>query len=265
MNLDRLSKKSPHVDSRRTLNELHENKMNEFKEQYRTLPEFEDKLRKLVDVYESNSYSGDYYELHNEIKSLREYIIKVKNKEYECEYLLSAAPYLMKYAENESDTPSESEHSETETETDTDGGYDSCKKGGGMDMYVSKKVKSKRGEICERYIDECLNGASYQKQKNIEEKLVCECGGGRQINLKEAIAICPECGSCVSYQDDQTHPQYSDEIEIMSPFAYKRINHFKEWLKAGLKSILLGIFSLCTGINSCGAEMNYFSLTQMLV
>ena len=42
--------------------------------------------------------------------------------------------------------------------------------------------------------------------------------------------MCLGCGETVEYQDNEVCTEFSEEIEVLSPFSYKRINHFKEWL-----------------------------------
>jgi hypothetical protein len=57
-----------------------------------------------------------------------------------------------------------------------------------------------------------------------------DCNIQRVLDIKEATAVCTNCGSTIEYQTSETHAEFSEEIEILSPFAYKRINHFREWL-----------------------------------
>ena len=57
-----------------------------------------------------------------------------------------------------------------------------------------------------------------------------DCSMDRVIVHRESIAICQNCASVISYQDNDACNEFSEEIEVLSPFSYKRINHFKEWI-----------------------------------
>lgn len=210
MNSYRINKKAPHEDSRETLDSIHEQKIREFQDQYLELPQLEKKLENLKLMY-TNKQTSD---IQDEIKYMEKHIYKIKNKEYESEYLLDAAPFLLEYTKP------------VEEDVDDGGNYENSVILG----FVNKKKISNKGKICEDYINVCINNVRVEEKKNYDDNLVCECGGIRSVIPKEAIASCTVCGSSVEYQDFTTHKQYSEEIEVLSPFSYKRINHFKEWL-----------------------------------
>ena len=50
------------------------------------------------------------------------------------------------------------------------------------------------------------------------------------VEQTSATAICRNCGLSINYQDDRLNPEFREGVQIISPYAYKRINHFKEWL-----------------------------------
>lgn len=254
MNLARISKKQPHADSRQTLDALHQDKIKEFQDQYDMLPELEKKLENLIYMYESENYKGDIFKLYDEIVKLQKHVKKIKNGEYESEYLFKAAPYLMEYGESckitkeieVCDIDYEAEDDESDYEADDDV-YNKYKNISG---FVNEQQLSNKGELCKNFITECIKGCPINKENMYEERLICECGGYREVNTKEAMAVCIECGNVINYQDAHTHPQYSDEIEILSQFAL---------IFLARKSILLDIFSHYIKINSCDTEIDYYN------
>ncbi len=58
--------------------------------------------------------------------------------------------------------------------------------------------------------------------------LVC---AGEKVQLTaEAITFCPQCGNVEHIMLDCEKPSYKDPPKEIAYFAYKRINHFREWL-----------------------------------
>ena len=50
------------------------------------------------------------------------------------------------------------------------------------------------------------------------------------VNNTKGSAICEDCGFSKRYQDDTQLNTWSDEVGPVNQFAYKRINHFGDWL-----------------------------------
>ena len=278
MNLARISKKSPHFDSRQTLVALHNEKMLYFKKYYETLPEKKKKLDQLicrgmsqninVSVKEYEKKSREQDQLEKKINLLRDEIERMEHRVDEAEYLLKASPFLEKYSKIK-----DNQHENSKTENyESDGSEEECDKSKdsfsesfeikGLSKYVNEKNVSTKGRICEEYSRDCLGhimGSVHKEMvsqgKNLTQQLKClDCRVPRQLIHNEAIAVCPECGDSIIYQDRSIHMEFSDEIEVLSPFAYKRINHFKEWLsqlQLELKSILFVVSSHYNKINNC--------------
>ena len=264
MNLARISKKSPHFDSRQTLVALHNEKMLYFKKYYETLPEKKKKLKQLicrgmsqktsVSVKEYEKKSREQEELEKKINLLRDEIERMESRVDEAEYLLKASHYLEKYSkiednqqenyktENYESDESDVSHEEPDNPKDTFSESFEIK---GLSKYVNEKNVSTKGRICEEYSKDCLGNimGSVRKEmvtqgKNLTQQLKClDCRVPRQLIHNEAIAVCPECGDSIVYQDRSIHMEFSDEVEVLSPFAYKRINHFKEWLNDWAKKV----------------------------
>ena len=57
------------------------------------------------------------------------------------------------------------------------------------------------------------------------------CKEDMHINVDECSAICTKCGFTKQYVDSTLkNASYQQDIEIINYIAYKRINHFNEWL-----------------------------------
>lgn len=68
--------------------------------------------------------------------------------------------------------------------------------------------------------------------KNSESENICkECGNTEIIHdTKMSQLICQDCGYTEFYLDDDT-PQWSDEVQVSTPFKYTRINNFRVHLQ----------------------------------
>ena len=89
-----------------------------------------------------------------------------------------------------------------------------------------------KGNISKNYIKDCLsdNYNLINSHKGISDLKCEECNIDLILNHKEANAVCPSCGMVEEFQDNDICNEFSEEIEVLSPFSYKKINHFKEWL-----------------------------------
>jgi len=269
MNLSRISKKTPHADSRQTLESMHEVKLKEFEEYYAQLPEkrmllerLKQKALSLPQRVQSNKYAEKLTErmqLKEQIDELECEIQLMETRDEETKYLLKAAPFLYEYHLESKKTVVESDANEVralrsiDDDQSLDGDYDEAQSAsvlgdeaedthwtasngrsraaGGLESFVETSHMSQKGRICDDYAATCLGYGMKPPKKHNYDQLYCnDCEQYRVLDIKEAIALCTGCGVSVRYQDAQTHTEFSEEIEILSPFAYKRINHFKEWL-----------------------------------
>ena len=90
MDLSRVSKKSPHEDSRITLNAIDCKTMENYNNYYSTLP---DKKKLLVQLNRKKNssrtkYSNEYHELTKRISILESEINEMENKSHQINYLI---------------------------------------------------------------------------------------------------------------------------------------------------------------------------------
>ena len=64
-----------------------------------------------------------------------------------------------------------------------------------------------------------------------DNSFICDaCGEDMKISINDATVSCPECGFHKLILMDSDKPSYKDPPREVSYYAYKRINHFNEWL-----------------------------------
>lgn len=245
MDLSRVSKKNPHEDSRITLTAIDSKTMENYDNYYNTLPEKHKLLVQLnrKKISSRTKYSNEYHELTKKIIELETEIGDIENKTHQINYLLRAAPHFLEYSQSSVINPetklfyNESDQNNTNSNTNTE--EKTAKKARqtteSTKFFVTRDGTN-RGKICQEYIKDCIgDGYSLSTKSNEIEatlELTCKnCGVEKLTNPRESYASCPNCGEMSKYQDTQNNKgEYSEEVEVLSPFAYKRINHFKEWI-----------------------------------
>jgi hypothetical protein len=93
----------------------------------------------------------------------------------------------------------------------------------------SNQIGSSKSQLYESY----LNKTDNFNFKNINNKNidVCvTCNKERKLFLSDGKMICESCGDETKILIDSDKPSYKDPPREISYFAYKRINHFNEWL-----------------------------------
>ena len=91
------------------------------------------------------------------------------------------------------------------------------------------------GEKYDNYMAACFGHITRDsEQEKVRQKIGAYCEYCKDqpliIESTTATAICPECAVSIHWRDDTANPEYREGVQIISPYAYKRINHFKEWL-----------------------------------
>lgn len=145
-----------------------------------------------------------------------------------CEYILDALPYLERLTQT---CPAK------ELE------------GKGIAQFVTiHEPKVKKGTIFAEYLSQVEKNGEALKALNDKGKVaspeddemwcrLCKKLTTKAIVDREAIMVCQECGLCQDYQREDmpgniTHTEQTEQTTIIQSFAYKRENHFSDWLNS---------------------------------
>ncbi len=243
MDLSRVSKKSPHEDSRMTLSAIDCKTIDSYNNYYNTLPDKKKLLSQLIRKKNSSrtKYSNEYHELSKRINDLELEIYDIENRTHQINYLMKAASHFLEYTQQSNIQQGQRKtngpkHQKTHNNESIGSNFDNEEKENEPIKFFITRDGTNRGKICQEYIKECIgDGYSLSTKSNeleINQELTCgTCGLEKLTNPRESYASCPCCGEISKYQDTQNNKgEYSEEVEVLSPFAYKRINHFKEWI-----------------------------------
>lgn len=162
----------------------------------------------------------------------------------EIEYVLDSVPFIREYSSTRRVDAS------TSTTTSRDGG---------LDGFVEVTHKSNRNNVLQRYLMHVekqvdpttmaaakAHGDLDSKRHPKEADFFCkECDAGMRYHSREAMLVCPSCGACKPHMEmNATNLTYEQEVhqDVITYFAYKRLNHFCEWLNSLQAKVRAKIF-----------------------
>lgn len=100
---------------------------------------------------------------------------------------------------------------------------------------VKKEIKGEnlqRDKLLDKYLQKVDPGHARNVTYEAESGFgICDdCGSEMMFSSNEALFNCPTCGNQEFVLMDSDKPSYKDPPREVSYYAYKRINHFNEWL-----------------------------------
>lgn len=241
-----------------TIDDKHKNKLNELQEAYNKIPEYKKEIEILEKKYEelmnitniTDETIEERLSCKEKIDNLKKQIVKIEELHNKKEYELDACHLLFHYY-NESEINNTVQQPKAKTSTNTLNNKKSI-----LDFFSLKankpattetvvtvsnevikepeitiKTKLSKGDIMDEYLS--YIEPNYVKKiayKTYYEEICSICNQHKIINMMESILICPNCGTEEKILVDSELPSYKEPPREVTYFAYKRINHFKEWL-----------------------------------
>jgi hypothetical protein len=166
-----------------------------------TLKEHKKTLSSLKEILEANQ----------RINELEDQMSSIASQTDEIDYLLNVVPILNKY------------NDDNQLQTANNSIFNN---------FVKQSRGKEKGALYNEYMNVVENTPmEIVKQENV---YVCyECNVAKVLSVLDSCMICPKCGISETYFDTGLN-NLSYEQEVNSEgnvtFAYKRINHFSEWL-----------------------------------
>jgi|TARA_B110001469_G_C9644435_1_gene325128 hypothetical protein len=239
-------KKKYQSNNRVTMDALHNAKINQFKNDTNNLKKLEMDLVILKKMY-SNLDKKQMKELTSEqiekkfvckdnIDTLEQKIHKIKTKKTDVEYFLDTGNLLFQYytvkddiatgnvkknsIKKNNNIKSVMEYFKSTTEVSSDSSDD--------EIIYNKKYSS-RANIYDQYM--IKTDANFVIKNESSEIDICkDCKTEKTLYISDGKMICNICGEETTILIDSDKPSYKDPPREVSYFAYKRINHFNEWL-----------------------------------
>ena len=257
------SKKKLVADTRVTLQAKHELKVSYFSEkqemlktQKRDLKILEDRLAQYTNNI-INEFSIDKkMELIDEINILKSSIDEIESNREEIDYLLDTGNILFNYADNNINSKEKTKVKKVVEEPENlrktlakksvmeyFSAFNSPKEPSLNDVNTNKtkenvntkssnnKKYTSKAKMYEDYLlltDENFDNLNIEKLATIDFCNIC--GIEKTLYMSEGKMICNKCGDESFILIDSDKPSYKEPPREISYFAYKRINHFNEWL-----------------------------------
>ena len=240
------------ADTRVTLHAKHESKVNYFQEKKKDLETKKNDLNILVKRFEEKYQYKEIdecdidkkMELLDNINKLKKTILNIESNREEIDYLLDTGNILFNYADNSvNNTPikkttvnnfrkkiaekSVMEYFNNNSKIKKEPEKQELEKIK-LDTESTYKSKAKMYEDYLLLTDENFDNLNIEKTKTVD---FCEmCNIEKTLYMSEGKMICSGCGDETFILIDSDKPSYKEPPREISYFAYKRINHFNEWL-----------------------------------
>ena len=161
--------------------------------------------------------------INDQLVDIKNNIDYIENNQEEHEYLLNVGDILFEYYEND-DLETNNNTKNKTTNNDLISFFNK------KQTNNTENVLSKKGKLLDDYLN-IIDTNYHQKNVNFVKENVCsKCNGEVIINYIEGISICVACGEQEFILIDSDKPNYKEPSYESNYFAYKRINHFNEWL-----------------------------------
>ena len=227
-------KKKIDIKINKTIDALHNENIDKINNEKLKLERYEKKIieinNQLEDLREkklincSDEEMKIYKKLNLEKKNIEININDIKNNKEEIEYFKNTSPLLFYYYEKNTDNNYIEDNKKKnvinffkkDSKLENSDKYEKMDKSFIINEYLVKtnnKILDKQNYVKKVDMNICLNC-------NIEKKLI----------QSEGVLVCDNCGSLSDILIDAEKPSYKEPPKEIVYFAYKRINHFNEWL-----------------------------------
>jgi hypothetical protein len=223
-------------DLRKTLDAKHKDIIKSFKERKKGLPQKKKELSNLKKQLEKETDFEEIFILEKEISNIQEEIEVVENNNEVDDYFLKTSDLLYKYycpkenlPDNESDESDEIISNNINSKTKSISYYFNKE----SDENNENKPKKKKKEVNKaKILDKFLMITEVDHiPTTLNKQEICEsCQTEMEIKKLEGIIVCTNCGFSKLHTITSSKPSYKESIPENNYFAYKRINHFNEWL-----------------------------------
>jgi hypothetical protein len=225
-------------ESRTTLDTLHNQQLQQMNENENELNGLMTEKNNLENRLESLEDNIECDQVENRLKSLNNEIKVRANKNEFLDYYLSTGDILYKYYDIQEKIQDGTLVQNMNSRKKIGAIFDILEKAARDEgtfetnqTFVEKNSMS-RDKLLDDYMKK-VHPDSIRNTKYISDDSYGECPGCEKemfFSPNEAVFTCKECGHQEFILIDSDKPSYKDPPREVSYYAYKRINHFNEWL-----------------------------------
>ena len=225
-------------EKKNTLDFIHTQKINDININKKNLDNIINQLNTLKKQYNEldnkKNLSDDLIEkklnLLDEINVINDKIKYIENNQEENDYFLKCGNILFEYYDNiELDNNNNNNNIKKNIEQNNSNSIN-------LLNFFNKKPstcnnnKSKKGNLLDEYLNIIDKNYTSSKIQIVDDTLCEKCNSELTIDHIQGISICISCGEQNNILIDSEKPNYKEPTYESNYFAYKRINHFNEWL-----------------------------------
>ena len=228
----RPSKRS-NPEARTTLDALHHSQIQGIEDEQNNLDELYNRLEKLKVEQEACQVEYMYEKLEKDKNSINEKIDKILKKDNLYDYYLKTGDLLYQYYDVQDKIAT---GKETTIRKSKPGSIlailEAAEADASPEVSQPAKKTMQRDKLLEKYI-QIVEPDHARTIAPLEAEGLGECVKCFEemiLSQNEAILYCQKCGHVDPILIDSDKPSYKDPPREISYYAYKRINHFNEWL-----------------------------------
>ena len=236
-------KKKDDFDTRVTLEAKHVEKIEMFENNKKLLIKKKNELKKLEIKYNflnqkknielTENEMNIKLSIHDKINEIKRFIKKKENQK-DIDYFLDTGDLLFKYYENKQNVAQGKNIKINNIKSNN------LNKKSVMEYFKTNDIKVKKEEanskcnflsrsnIYEKYMSKTDENYVINHENNID--ICINCNIEKTLFISNGKLICVKCGDETPILIDSDKPSYKDPPREVCYFAYKRINHFNEWL-----------------------------------
>ena len=227
--------KRSNPEARTTLDSIHHSHLEKLLDESKSVDQLELQFKELKQKYDE----ANKVKIERDLRDLRGRIRELKSNKNVYQYYLDTGQILYDYYDIQDKIHMGIETSQSKTTKAKPGSIwaaleEAAEKDEEEQVVAPKQEMLGRNHLLLKYLQKV--DPEHAKENAVLNQLQdtygnCdECGTEMIFSTNEAVFSCPQCGNQEFILVDSDKPSYKDPPREISYYAYKRINHFNEWL-----------------------------------
>jgi len=237
--------KRSNPEARTTLDSIHHSHLDKLNDEIESIEEFELSIQQLKDLHKETHNDVEKIKIERQIRDLKASLDDIRSKKNLYDYFLDTGNILFDYYDMQEKISKGIESRQPALGKSKPGSIWAAlqeaqeKDGESPPLAVAvsdpkQKENLSRNTLLYKYLQkvdpEHAKDTSVQNQLQEKYGICDECENEMIFSANEAVFTCPACGNQEFILVDSDKPSYKDPPREISYYAYKRINHFNEWL-----------------------------------
>jgi hypothetical protein len=243
--------KASHPETRTTLDALHSQKLQQIQEEQNSIEVYKKQIETMEEKLKGSTNDVEIWSLEQQLERLKKKVEKLESGDTVMEYYLRTGDILFDYYDMQerirqgtvAGTAQAAKArpgsilailSDLKRKEETDGGSGgAAAAAAGTTSYLPPRSERKvqPNDLLNKYLLSEEPELAKGMEANEDDWTHCEsCGNEMILCMNEATVTCSHCGNKEFILIDSDKPSYKDPPREMSYYAYKKINHFNEWL-----------------------------------